>query len=500
MSIAVEQFLLDPAHRGTLQRQIQEIVTGGILSGRFRPGEKMPSSRGLARHLGISRITVTLAYTDLIANDYLSAKGRSGYYVSDSAPRPPSFPAPAPSVSRVDWSRAIGQRFPRAAILTRPEDWRRYRFPFIYGQTDARLFDHQNWRKCALQALGARDFAALTEDSYGRDDPLLVDQIIRHILPRRGIVAEPEEVLVTLGAQNALWLLAQVLLTQRRIAVMEFPCYPALREILAQSRCTTAEVAVDQGGLPPEDVPAEADVVFVTPSHHCPTSATMPMDRRRALLDRAEEHDFLVVEDDYEFELAFTASPTPALKSLDRAGRVAYLGSFAKSLFPGLRLGYVVAPEPLIRELRSLRSLIVRHVPGHIQRATAYFLAQGHYDAQVHKMARAYRERRAITEAALRAHGLTLAGSSSFGGSSFWMRAPPGIEAATLAESLRQRQVLIEPAGPFFGAGRDPGTHYRLAYSSIAGTEIPEGIRRIAEECATLARGATPGPAATIWP
>jgi GntR family transcriptional regulator/MocR family aminotransferase len=490
MAIAVEQFFLDPGHRGTLQRQLQEIVTGGILAGRFRSGERMPSSRGLARHLGISRITVTLAYTDLVANDYLSSRGRSGYFVSDSAPRPPTFPAPKPATSSVDWSRAIGQRLAPSTVLTRPEDWRRYRYPFIYGQTDARLFDHQNWRKCALQALGARDFTALTEDSYGRDDPQLVDQIIRHILPRRGIVADPSEVLVTMGAQNALWMLAQVLLTQRRTAVMEFPCYPALREILQQSRCNTLDIAVDRHGLPPENVPPETDVVFVTPSHHCPTSATMPVARRRALLDRAEAEDFLIVEDDYEFELAFTTSPSPALKSLDRGGRVAYLGSFAKSLFPGLRLGYVIAPEPLIRELRTLRSLTLRHIPGHIQRATAYFLAQGHYDAQVHKMARAYRERRAITEIAIQSHGLTLAGASNFGGSSFWMQAPDGVESAILADRLRHRQVLIEPAGAFFGEGRDPGTHYRLAYSSISSADIPEGIRRIAEEGQALSRAA----------
>ena len=490
MAIAVEQFFLDPAHRGTLQRQLQEIVTGAILAGRSRPGDRMPSSRGLARHLGISRITVTLAYTELVANDYLSSRGRSGYFVSESAPRPPSFPTQTPSESRVDWSRVLGQRFPPATILTRPEDWRRYRYPFIYGQADARLFDHQNWRKCALQALGARDFAAMTEDSYGRDDPHLIEQIIRNILPRRGIVATPAEVLVTMGAQNALWMLAQVLLTQRRTAVMEFPCYPALREILQQARCSTLDVAVDGHGLPPGDVPPTADVVFVTPSHHCPTSATMPVARRRELLERAEQDDFLIVEDDYEFELAFTASPSPALKSLDRGGRVAYIGSFAKSLFPGLRLGYIVAPEPLIRELRTLRSLLVRHVPGHMQRATAYFLAQGHYDAQVHKMARAYRERRAVAEVAIQSNGLKIAGASSFGGSSFWMEAPPGIQSAALAERLRQRQVLIEPAAAFFGDGRDPGAHYRLAYSSISVADIPEGIRRVAEECAAMARGA----------
>ncbi|MEL7183141.1 MAG: PLP-dependent aminotransferase family protein, partial [Pseudomonadota bacterium] len=256
MGIAVESFILDPSHRGTLQRQLQEMVTGAILSGRFRPGDKLPSSRGLAKHLGISRITVTLAYTELVANDYLTSHGRSGYFVSDSAPRPPSFPKGTPHAqdSSVDWTRAISQRLVPGPSLHRPADWRRYRYPFIYGQTDAKLFDHQNWRKCALQALGARDFEVLTTDSYGRDDPDLVDQIIRQILPRRGIFARPEEVLITMGAQNALWIATQILLNQRRMAVMEHPCYPSLREILDLSRCKTLAVPVDGGGLPPEHV------------------------------------------------------------------------------------------------------------------------------------------------------------------------------------------------------------------------------------------------------
>ena len=487
MAIPAECFVLDPDDRGTLQRQIQHLVTAGILSGRFRKGDRLPSSRALARHLGISRITVTLAYTDLVAGGYLSAQGRSGYFVSPDAPQPPAFPGRADASSErraagdVDWSRILGQRYPPGHALARPEDWRRYRYPFIYGQADPRLFDHANWRRCALAALGQRDFETLTGDSYGRDDPLLVEQIIRHILPRRGIQARPEEVLLTMGAQNALWMLAQVLLTQRRTAVMEHPCYPALRDILTLSRCNTRAVAVDENGLPPEDVPPETDVLFCTPSHHCPTSATMPLARRRALLARADADDFLIVEDDYEFELAFIGSPSPALKSLDRSGRVAYIGSFAKSIFPGLRLGYVVAPEPLVEEVRQLRGLVLRHVPGHLQRATAYFLARGHYDAQVARMARTFRDRRTVAETAIDAHGLDVDGRNTFGGSSFWMRAPDGLSARRLAERLRPRGVLIEPAAAFFDERRDPGQHYRLAYSSIAASDIPEGIRRIGE-------------------
>src|SRR6056297_2476445 len=207
MAIPATTFRLDPAFEGTLQQQIQTLVADGILSGRFRPGERLPSSRGLARHLGVSRITVTLAYTELVASDLVAARGRSGYFVSETAQhRPRQTPLPKPPGSGPDWSRTVGQRFSGYAQLDRPQDWRGYRFPFIYGQADPTLFDHRAWRACAVRALGARDFPALTEDRYDRDDPLLVEYILRHLLPRRGILAGPEEILLTLGAQNALWI------------------------------------------------------------------------------------------------------------------------------------------------------------------------------------------------------------------------------------------------------------------------------------------------------
>ncbi len=481
MAISVETFFLDPAYEGTLQQQIQHQVIEAILSGRYQPGDRLPSSRGLATHLGISRITVTLAYTDLVASDYLAARGRSGYFVSEGAPRAPSFDLPLqPHERDVDWGRSIGQRFANTAGLVRPPNWRDYRYPFIYGQADASLFDHQNWRQCALQALGQRDFSAMTSDYYDRDDPNLIEFITRHILPRRGIQARPEEVLLTLGAQNALWLSAQILLTQRRTAAMESPCYSGLREILAQTRCNTLSIPVDDKGLPPEQITADVDVVYTTPSHHAPTNATMPIERRSALLERAAQNDFMVVEDDYEFEISFLRAPSPALKSLDKSGRVVYIGSFSKSLFPGLRLGYIVGAEPFIREARALRALVLRHPPGHVQRTVAYFLSLGHYDAQVNRTRQAYRRRRAVMEEAIAEHGLTAAGRGTFGGSSFWMKAPEGVNTSALADRLRADQVVIEPGRAFFPEEDDNNSYYRLAYSSIRAERIPEGIARIA--------------------
>jgi GntR family transcriptional regulator/MocR family aminotransferase len=240
---------------------------------------------------------------------------------------------------------------------------------------------------------------------------------------------------------------------------------------------------VDRDGLPPEAVPDGTDVVFVTPSHHCPTNATMPLARRQALLARAMAQDMLIVEDDYEFELAFLRPPSPALKSLDRDGRVIYAGSFSKSLFPGLRLGFLVGPEPFIAQARALRAALLRHPPGQMQRTTAHFLRLGHYDAQVRRMGRALQARRVEIDRAIDAHGLDVAGAGGFGGSSLWMRGPAGCDAVRLAETLRARGVLIEPGAPFFGHA-SPSPFYRLAYSSIPAERIGPGVALIAQAIA----------------
>ena len=481
MAIPEETFFLPPDAEGTLQNQIQQLVAEAILSGRFRPGEKMPSSRKLAKHLLVSRITVTLAYTELLADDYLTSRGRSGYYISENAPQPSKF-AITPREDKVDWARAIGQKFSGGVSLTKPQDWDKYKYPFIYGQADETLFDRSNWRLCALQALGSKDYDALTSDYFDRDDPKLIEFILRHTLPRRGIKAEPDEVLVTMGAQNALWLSANVLLNQRRTAALENPCYPSLRDILTQSRCQVASVEVDASGMPPDSLPSDVDVVFTTPSHQCPTATTMPLERRQALLQRASKKDFLIVEDDYEFEMSFLKAPSPALKSLDREGRVIYVGSFSKSLFPGLRLGYLVGSKHFIREARALRSTVLRHPPGHIQRTAAYFLSLGHYDALIRRMGTAFHDRRLAMEEAFLQYGLTVAGQGTFGGSSFWMRAPNGVDTEVVAEQLRAKGVLIEPGRPFFTTEDAPKNYYRLAYSSLPVRKITDGVALIASE------------------
>ncbi|WP_424974132.1 PLP-dependent aminotransferase family protein [Dinoroseobacter sp. S124A] len=487
MDLLPETFAFDPDGEGTHQHRIRRLVVDGILSGRFQPGDRMPSSRGLAKQIGVSRITVTIAYTDLVADDYLVSRGRSGYYVSDTAPMAPSLTQSRRSYeSVVDWSRLMSHRETAPDRISRPVDWQTYPYPFLYGQTDPTLFDHQNWRICAVEALGRREFDSLTADHYESDDPKLVEYIQRHILPRRGIAARPDQILITMGAQNALWICAQLLLTQRRRAVLENPGYPSLRQILGDTRCHMESVDIDAEGLPPENLPEALDVLFTTVSHQCPTNAAMPLARRKALLKKAAEGGFVIVEDDYEFELGFGRPVTPSLKALDTHGSVIYVGSFSKSLFPGLRLGYLVAPEAFVSGARRLRGTILRHPPGLIQRTTANFLSRGHIEAQVNRMRKTYEQRRRVMEEAITETGLMIASPPMNGGSALWMRAPDHVDTEVLAQQLHSRGVVIEPGAAFFDPARRHRNFYRLAYSSIPADRIPQGIRMIADGIAQL--------------
>lgn len=490
MPLVEDAFFLDPNFQGSLQKQIQQIIASAILAGRLHPGDKLPSSRKLAAHLGISRITVTLAYNELVSDDYITSATRSGFFVSETAPTVPLQPIRGAMVEdKVDWDKAVQRDFTGGKYVHKPENWRSYPYPFIYGQPDSTLFNQASWRLCALQALGKKEFDSLTSDYAERDDPELINFIARNSLPRRGILAKPEQILVTVGAQNALWMVAQILLNQDRAAAFEDPGYYSLREILRYTGCTQYPVKIDDDGLPPDQLPDDFDVLFTTPSHQCPTTTTMPMARRHELLRLAREKNFIIVEDDYEFEMSFLKSPSPALKSLDEDGRVIYTGSFSKSLFPGLRLGYMVASEPFIRQARALRSAVLRHPPGHIQRTTAYFLGLGHYDAMIKRMRSVFQERRTVMDKALKGTSMVIAGSASFGASSFWVEAPLGIDTEVLAERLKEKGVLIEAGAPFFAEADAPKNFFRLAYSSISSKQIPEGIKRIEQAISELQSG-----------
>jgi GntR family transcriptional regulator/MocR family aminotransferase len=437
--------------------------------------------------LGVSRNTVVLAYQGLLDDGYLMARERSGYFVSDkamAAALPGARPAGDAAAAQrgPDWKNRFALLPSRQENIVKPLDWQRFEYPFIYGQLDHGLFPIAEWRDCARQALGRRFLGVWTNDAGGHDDPLLVEQIRRRILPRRGILAADEEILVTLGAQNALYLLSSLLVRKGTRVAMEEPGYRDARNIFALHQAQIDYVAVDAEGLPPNDLVARADIVFVTPSHQSPTTVTLPVERRRALLELASKRDAIVIEDDYEFETNYLNEPAPALKSLDAEGRVVYVGSLSKTVFPGLRLGFMVGPRPLIAEARALRRLMMRHPPNNNQRTAALFLSLGHYDSLIRRLHRVYRERWQVMGESLRRYMPGMARAPGFGGTSYWVRGPASLDADLLAQRLVARSVFIEPGRVQFGGPNPPSNFFRLGFSSIATAKIEPGIRIVAEE------------------
>lgn len=315
-------FFLDRASQTGLQAQIRETIVSAVLSGRLAPGAQLPSSRKLAAYLNISRITVTLAYQELASQGYVEAANRSGYRVAGKPPTTAiAMQAAHAAADAIDWSAKLRSTFIVAKQMRKPLDWRTYPYPFLYGQMDPSLFDLTAWRDCARRALAREDFELMAGDFAAADDIQLVNYICSRTLPGRGIRANPDEILVTVGAQNALWIVIQLLLRQGAHAVCENPCHPDMSASLRLSGAGITFVDVDKDGLPPAALPEEVDAVFVTPSHHSPTGATMPIERRAALLEAAASKDFIIVEDDYEFEMSFLAPPSrPSRPSTAAAG------------------------------------------------------------------------------------------------------------------------------------------------------------------------------------
>ena len=317
-------------------------------------------------------------------------------------------------------------------------------------------------------------------DLIDEDDPDLVDQLRLQVLPRRGIFASADEVMVTIGSQQALSLLIQLLVGRNTPAGVEDPCYPDTRNMLTLATDDLATLAIDRQGVVPDATFASRRVAFVTVGHQCPTTAVMPLERRRALLEAARRHDVVLVEDDYEADLAL-ADEIPALKSLDADGRVIYVGSFSKVLAPGLRVGYVVAPRAVIA--RVARAAAADAAPPALEQSARHRDVRG-ARALPHASApdrqRSGGARRPHRRSAAPPHA-PFSWRRDPGATSFWMKGPAGLDARDLSLRARARGVLIEPGDIFF-ADPDAGRAcFRLGFASIRTDRIEAGLTHLSE-------------------
>lgn len=473
-----------------IQSQLRRRIVESIHSGQVQLGQKMPPSRQLAGQLGIARNTVTAVYEELVARGYLDSVPRRGVFVArDLPPEPANRAGPVPAARGAarpdpgpDWDARLKQRPSRLAHVIKPSNWQDFPYPFVYGQVDPGLFPLNTWRACSRDALGRSAIDWWTADRAVEDDPLLVEQIRSRILPQRGIFARPEEVLVTLGSQEGLYLLARLLARPGTRVGCEMPGYPDSRNVMAAEGADIVDLPVDGEGARLDGAPL--DMAVLTPAHHCPTMVPMSPARRQAVLARARRDGTILVEDDYEGETCADSDRT-TLKSLDDTGHVAYLGTLSKVLAPGVRLGFLVAAPALVEEARWLRRLIHRSAPLNNQRTAGIFLAEGHYLALQRNLRAALARRHDRVLEGCARHLPDFPAPGRHGGSSVWLECPGGMDARALFKAAVARGVLTEPGDPFVPAAQ-AGRYLRLGISYIDEHRIEAGLKELGRAARTL--------------
>ena len=380
----------DPRSPKPLYRQVYERFRDAIHDGTLRPGERLPSTRSLASQLGAARGTIDLAYNQLTSEGYVVGRGAAGTFV---APGLTAALRRSPNRSHGASSSALAQPRAQSATIS----------PFQMGVPALDVFPRALW--CRLSARRAR---MLTMETMIGDYPVgyapLRDAIVSYLAVSRGIRCHAEQVIITNGFLGALGLVTRTFLQPGDEVLFEEPGYFFARDALATAGGRVIPTPVDSEGL---DVAAAANraprarFVYVTPAHQAPLGISLTLPRRLALLSWAARSKAWIIEDDYDSEFRYGSRPLPALKSLDEAGRVLYVGTFSKVLLPGLRLGYLVVPETEVDRVSRVRQLLYGGQPVLMQTVVADFMSEGHFGRHIKRMRTLYEERRASLANAL---------------------------------------------------------------------------------------------------
>jgi GntR family transcriptional regulator/MocR family aminotransferase len=478
-----------------LQDQIRRRIVERVAVGSLAPSQRLPSTRALARYLKVSRNTVAAAYQRLVADGHLEARPRSGIYVSNARYaairreelRVASGPTPAePPV----WVRQLGGSRRIEDLMSVPPDWQHYPYPFVGAQLDRSLFPVAEWREASRLSLSLPEIGDWAADTANADDAKLLQEIRSKVLPRRGIHARPDEVLVTAGGQQALHLTVELLVEPGTTVAVEEPGNPELVVLLRRRGAKLVFQPVDRDGMEVDERLAGCGVVYVSPGHQRPTGVALSPERRAALMQLAVRHDFIVVEDDFECEADDQEAAPPALRAGGQGQRVAYVATLLQSLAPALRLGVLVASPSLVRAARALRRITTRHPPLAVQRTAAHLLALGHYDTIMARVGVEFRRRLLALRDALNHYLVHLIEIPPVrGGTAYWVSGPEKLDVRELMAAAEARGVLIQPASRYYSSGDAPRHVFRLCVSGIPEERIRPGVEALGQALrAVLAR------------
>ncbi len=503
-SIATANLVLDHVLSTPLYRQLYERVRGAILMGQLTAGTRLPSTRALARELGVARNTVMLAYGQLLAEGYL--EGKVGYgtvvartlpetllHVPDAALHPP---APAQeqvrhaTLSQCGMALAHAPYIPRQLLTTEGQPLMAFRA----GIPALDAFPHKLWAQIV-----ARRVRHSLPQLFVYQDPAgyrpLREAIASHLGMTRGVRCTADQVLIVAGAQGGFDLAARLLLDLGDAAWVEDPGYPGAHGALLGAGARLVPVPVDQEGLVVAAGIARcphARLASVTPSHQAPLGVTMSLARRLALLQWASQQSAWILEDDYDSEYRYAGRPLEALQGLDHANRVIYVSTFSKVLFPALRLGYLVVPPELVEAFIAARRFVDGHVTALEQAALADFMLEGHFTRHLRRMRTLYAERQAALVAEIHQHlGDMLEIQPSEVGMHLVAWLPPGMDDRAAA---RQAAAHGVDTVPLSSCGKEPIERggLILGYATVAEHEMREGVRRLAAALHSLPPASRP--------
>jgi GntR family transcriptional regulator/MocR family aminotransferase len=465
-----------------LHRQIYERYRTAIVEGKLLPSQRIPSSRALAAELGVSRFPVLNAYDQLLAEGYIESRIGVGMVVSNSIPDQITSTLPSCPMSQVACSgpRPIARR---SSILPRFEKppWLRGSGAFRVAQVASDEFPLHIWSR-----LVARRCRSMDAQSFHYSDPLgsmvIREAIMSYLRTARSLRCQAEQIMMVSGSQQALELTARVLLDPGSQVWIEEPGYSMARDVLTLAGCHLIPVPVDTEGM---DVAAgialcaRARATFVTPSHQFPLGVTMSVSRRLRLLDWAQSIGSWIIEDDYDSEYRYQNMPIASLQGLDANGRVIYIGTFSKVLFPSLRLGYIVIPADLVDRFRTIRRVMDLGPPNFYQDVVADFMNEGHFARHIRRMRMLYRERRSsLVKSIQQELGDTVEILGDEAGMHLTIRLRSRTCDLEVADRAARQNLWLWPLSCAF-AGTAHGQGFILGFGGTPTTEIPGAVKKL---------------------
>jgi GntR family transcriptional regulator / MocR family aminotransferase len=474
------QFAIPISRAGEpLFRQVYLGLRQAILSGTLHANDRLPSTRDLAEQLSISRTVVLLAYDQLLAEGFIIGHRGSGTFVSEglsvnAAPRNRKSATLRLSRFGVAATEAVSSvDSPQRPPIT-------LRYDFVYGRSDLETFPFALWRRLLLrQARKAPvrqfDYAS----ALGSRD--LRQAICIHLRRSRAVVCDPSDVIVVNGSQQALDLVMRVLVERNDPVAIEDPHYNGTREALRAAGARLRPVPVERDGLNPAKLPEDAGLAFVTPSHQFPTGAILSLDRRLALLEWARRRNAIIVEDDYDGEFHYDGRPLESLQGLDTEGRIVYIGTFSRTVFPALRIGYLIAPKSLVPAFTAAKWLSDLHSATLEQQTLAEFITTGMYERHLRRLRRRNTARRqALLDAIQTFLGNRVEVTGEGAGAQIVLWPKKRVSEETIvAQAATQGVGIYGISHCYLKRPSRPG--FMLGYARLNEREIREGIRLLAE-------------------